>query len=306
MANGLWAPAGMHVLREFSAAIERSYGAGLRQADYSQEETARSSINQWAEECTRQLFSAVVARGEITPEARLVLINVMCFKGFWTKPFGKQQTLDESFWVNPHTKIVVPMMWQRGTFFYHQGMFHFADRVQVLELPYAGDQLSMVLLLPEGVEGIIELEHTLGRQKGKLTAWLSALQCREVDVAFPKFIFGSRFNLDDPLREIGVVDAFSRHDADFTGMRPQRDLFLSHVYHQTLVAIDEYGAEGDSAAGPGDSRAARTSRTTPHPVPMFRADHPFLFLIRDRASGNVLFMGRVVNPPVPPPVRLTL
>ncbi|MEK6548713.1 MAG: serpin family protein [Nitrospirota bacterium] len=298
LANSLWAPTGLPLRNEFSETVGRSYGADVKQADFSHEEPARTLINQWLRETTRQLFDAVVARGEITPDTRLVSINALCFKGYWTTPFGAQQTLDEPFWVNPHTKTIVPMMWQRGTFPYGQFPFHFADRVQVIELPYAGVEFSMVLLLPEGLEGIIELEHTLGRQKGKLDPWLSALCPREIDVALPKFTVGSRFHLGDTLIGMGVTDAFSREDADFSGMRGERDLWLSHAFHQALVAIDEFGATDDAAASGGDSPTRETGRTTPRPVPMFRADHPFLFLIRQRASGQILFMGRVMVPTI--------
>ncbi|TAL12733.1 MAG: serpin family protein [Nitrospirae bacterium] len=298
LANGLWVPAGRPLRNEFREAAERSQGADVTQTDFSQEEPARVLINRWMEERTRQLFHAVIARGELTPETQLVLVTALCFKGFWARPFDAQQTLDEPFWVNPHAKIAVSLMWQRGTFPYHQGPFHFADRVQVLELPYAGGELSMVLLLPEGIEGIIELEHTLGRQKGKLDAWLAALEPRDVDVALPKFAAGSRFHCNDALLEMALGDAFSREAADFTGMRPERDLFLSHVFHQAMVAIDEYGPDGDAVPGGGDAGRAGTGDAPPRPVPMFRADHPFLFLIRTRASGRILFMGRVMVPTV--------
>ncbi len=305
LAHGLWAPAGLPLLKTFRKAVEQSYGAAVTQADFSQEEPARTLINQWLREATRQLLDTVVARGELTPEARLVLIAALCFKGYWATPFDAQQTLDEPFWVNPHAKIVAPMMWQHARFAYGQFPFHFADRLQVLELPFAGKELSLVLLLPEGIEGIIELEHTLGRQKGKLPAWLGELQRREIEVVLPKFAFASRFNMGETLGELGPVDAFSPQDADFTGMRSERDVSLSHVFHQVLVAIDEYGADFAPAAGDG-SGTARPDRATPRPVPMFRADHPFLFLIRDRVSGQIVFMGRVMNPGVAPKLNFVL
>ena len=298
LANGLWAPAGRPLRNEFSEAVARPYGADVKQADFSQEEPTRALINQWMGERTRQLFHTVVARGDLTPETQLVLINATCFKGFWAKSFHAQQTLEEPYWVNPHTKIVTSMMRQRGTFPYHQGPFHFADQVQVLELPYADGELAMVFLLPEGLEGIIELERTLERQKGKLDTWLGALRSQEIDVVLPKFTVGSRFQCADGLAEMGVADAFSREDADFSGMRPDGGLFLSHMFHQALVAIDEFGATDEAAVSGGDSPARETGKTPPRPVPMFRADHPFLFLIRQRVSGRILFMGRVMVPTV--------
>jgi serpin B len=301
IANGLWGPAGLQLRREFSDAAGRPYGAGFRQVDFSQEESARGLINQWAGECTRQLIQVVVARGEITREARLVLITAVCFKGRWAKPFGGEQTLNESFWVAPPVKIVVPMMGQRGRFLYNQFLYNFADRVQVVELPYAGNELSMVLLMPEGTDGIIQFEHALERGHAeRLQSWLSGLDYREIDVVLPKFTFGSRFDLHDTLSEMGLADAFAQDAADFTGMGPEQDLFLSRVIHQAVVAVDEAGGDVGAVAATGESKNTMPARPPQRLVPMFRADHPFLFLIRDTVSGQVLFMGRVINPPVPP------
>ena len=299
LANGLWTPAEFPLLKEFREAVAQFYGAEPQQTDFSQEDSTRNAINQWAKGATRHMFDAVVARSELTPDARLLSISALCFNGLWAHPFGIQQTIEEPFWVNPHTKILASMMWQRGPFAYGQFPFHFADRIQVIELPYAGGELSMVFLLPEGIEGVIELEHTMGRQTGKLPGWLGELRPRKVDVTVPKFAFGSRFNLEDSLGELGLSTACSQDDAEFTGMRPARDVFLSHVFHQALVAIDEYGPDGDAAAG-GPAKAAGGREKDPGPVPMFRADHPFLFLVRERISGQFLLIGRVMNPPVAP------
>ncbi len=305
LATGLWAPPDRPLRKAFADAAAQMYGAAVRETDFAQAEAARSQINQWIGEATLHLAQAVVARSELTQAARLVLINTVGFKGFWDSPFDAQRTLDEPFWVAPHAKISTSMMWQRGHFAYNQFPFHFADRVQVLELPYAGKALSMVLLYPEGTDGIFELEHTLGRQKGKLDTWLGRLQEQELDVALPKFTVGSRFNAGDDLCEMGLRDAFSESRADFAGMRPEGGLHLSHVFHQALVAVDEQGAgEAPSNAGAVDSAApGAPSRRV---IPVFRADHPFLFLVHERASGQILFMGRVMRPPVPDKVNIIL
>jgi|GEM_PF-1221691 len=298
MANSLWAPTGPPFLPAFREALGRSHGAEIAQADFSHEEPARALLNQWFKGATRQLLDVAVARGALTPDTRLVSITALCFKGYWATPFGIQQTLDEPFRINPHTKIIAPMMWQRGAFPYGQFPFHFSGRLQVLELPYAGDSLAMVLLLPEDIEGIVELERTLGRQPRKLDQWLSALRTRDVDVALPKFTVGIRVHLDETLRDMGVINAFSRQDADFSAMNTERDLFVSHMLHQTLVAIDEYGTTNDRATSVGGATRRETDSTPPRPVPMFRADHPFLFLIRQRDSGQILVMGRVMAPTI--------
>lgn len=304
-ATGLWTPTDRPLLKTFADAAARTYGADVRGADFAHAETACGQINQWIVEATLNLAQAAVGRSEITPAARLVLINTAGFQGFWESPFDAQRTLDEPFWVATQAKTSVSMMWQRGHFAYHQFPFHFADRVQVLELPYAGKTLSMVILYPEGTDGIFELERTLGRQKGKLDSWLGRLKEQEIDVALPKFTVSSRFNAGEDLGEMGLRNAFSESQADLTGMRPERDLHLSHVFHQAFVAVDEQGAGGDP---PDIAAAGRTAAGAPSRriIPVFRADHPFLFLIHERASGQILFMGRVMRPPVPDKINLIL
>jgi serpin B len=297
-ATGLWAPADRPLLKAFADAAARTYDAAVRETDFAHVEIACSHINQWIVEATLHLAQAVVGRTEITPAAQLVLVNTVGFQGFWESPFGPQRTIEEPFWVAPDAKIPVSMMWQRGRFAYHQFPFHFADRVQVLELPYAGRALSMVLFYPEGTDGIVELERTLRRQKGKLDSWLGRLREQELDVALPKFTVGTRFNAGDDLCEMGLRDAFSDSRADFAGMRPERDLHLSHVFHQAFVAVDEQGPGGAPPHAGAADRAASGSPSR-RIVPVFRADHPFLFLIHERASGQILFMGRVMCPPAP-------
>jgi len=299
-ATGLWSSADRPLRKAFADAAARTYDAAVRETDFAHVETACSHINQWIVEATLHLAQAVVGRTEITPAARLVLINTVGFQGFWDSPFGPQQTIEEPFWVAPHAKVSVSMMWQRGRFAYHQFPFHFADRVQVLELPYVGKALSMVLFYPEGTDGIFELERTLGRQKGKLDSWLGRLREQDIDVALPKFTVGSRFNAGEDFSEMGLADACSDSHADFAGMRPERDLHLSHVFHQAFVAVDEQG-KGGAPPNAGAANGAASAAPARRIIPVFRADHPFLFLIHERASGQILFMGRVMHPPAPAP-----
>lgn len=296
-ATGLWAPADQPLQQAFADKAARMHDAAIRETDFSPVETVCGHINQWIVEATQNLAEAVVARNEITPATRLVLINTVGFQGFRDSPFDTERTLAEPFWSAPHAKISVSMMWQRGRFAYGQFPFHFADRVHVLELPYAGKALSLVLLYPEETAGIFELERTLGKQKGKLDSWLGRLQEQEIDVALPKFTVGSRFNAGEDLCEMGLNDAFSESLADFTGMRSERDLHLSHVFHQAFVAVDELSA-GGTLPNAGVANSEPPGTPSRRVVPLFRADHPFLFLIHERASGQILFMGRVMRPPV--------
>jgi serpin B len=158
------------------------------------------------------------------------------------------------------------------------------DGVRVLELPYAGERLSMVIVLPEAADGLADVEESLGSDD--LDAWLGALRPQVVHVSLPRLRFGGRLNLAEILPAMGLVDAFGG-EADFSGITGGRDLFLSAAVHQATIRVDEQGTE----AGAGMAVALKKGG-----IQRFVADHPFLFLIRDRRSGSLLFLGRVVDP----------
>jgi serine protease inhibitor len=157
---------------------------------------------------------------------------------------------------------------------------------QALELPYVGDALSMVVFLPKEMEGLAAFEQTLTAEK--LTEWLSQLQMREVTVAFPKFTTTAEFQLSDALSAMGMPLAFG-DAADFSGVS-EETLTLSHVIHKAFVDVNEEGTE--AAAATGVVAQALSYRPPPE---VFRADHPFVFLIRDVRSGSILFLGRLLN-----------
>jgi serpin B len=163
-----------------------------------------------------------------------------------------------------------------------------ADGFQILEMPYKGDALSMVVFLPEKVDGLPEFEQTLAADK--LGEWLSKLHQQEVDVILPKFQVTAEFQLKDTLSALGMPSAFTADRADFSGMDGRKDLYLTAVVHKAFVDVNEEGTEAAAATG-----VAVGARSAPR-TEIFRADHPFMFLIRDQRSGSVLFMGRVVDP----------
>lgn len=287
LATGLWGPASLLSGFREPAKAAKAADIDVSEADFSQEEAARTQINQWCASATRNLLPTVAARGELTADTKLVLITMLCFRGFWAQAFDVKRTVQESFWVNTRSRMNALMMWRRGVFAYGQFPFHFADRVQVLAVPFAGAELDFVLLLPEGIEGILELEHTLGRQPGKLADWLGALEPREVEVVIPKFTIGSRFNLHEALTEMGVSG-----------------LPLSLALHQTLLAVDETGVE--PAAVPAEAAPRRPADVVKRLAPMVRADHPCLFLIWDKVSGQIVLMGRLMQPSVHAGVTIAL
>jgi len=213
-----------------------------------------------------------------------VLTNAIYFKSNWHKQFDSRDTGDAPFRTTVNGQVTVPMMRQTDYFPYGAD-----DGVQILELPYASRDASMLIVLPDAVDGLGNLEKRLTPKK--LVGWIAGLREREVKIYLPKFRTVSEFRLDATLRSMGMPLAFSG-EADFSGMTGNSDLFLSAVVHKAYIAVDEHGTEAAAATAEPYDLSAIDGETPP----VFRADHPFLFLIRDNRTGSILFLGRVVNP----------
>jgi len=165
------------------------------------------------------------------------------------------------------------------------------ETAQILEMPYEGDNLSMVILLPKEKKGIRGLESLLNAEN--LKNWLSTLREREIILSLPKFKMTSEFLLNEALKSLGMADAFDTKLADFSGMAPDPiGLYISKVIHKAFVDVNEEGTE--AAAATAVVMALRSMM--PEPKPVFRADHPFVFIIRDKNVGSILFIGRVIDP----------
>jgi len=285
-ANGIWAQKDHVFLAAFLDVARQSYGANLRQIDFrTRSETARTEINDWVGHETKGKITDLIQPGVVNPATQLVLVNAIYFKGQWAREFDKQNTANAPFSVTSTQKLPVPLMNLTADFKYAE-----VGGLQLLELPYAGDGFAMVVLLPRDVDGLKNLENLLNKQT--LDHWLT--QARELNVAvlLPKFKLAAQFSLAKPLGEMGMTDAFSP-GADFSGMDGERDLFISAVVHKAFVDVNEEGTEAAAATG---VVMRMNAVRMPRPTPIFRADHPFIFLIRDLHSGSILFLGRVVDP----------
>jgi serine protease inhibitor len=286
VANALWGQEGEDFLPDFLKLLAENYEAGLRQVDFRSVEQACRTINNWVEEQTGGKIKDLLQPPHLSPNTSLVLTNAIYFKGDWASPFPKGATKDEMFAVTEDKRVPVPMMHRTGRLNYRDGGdFH------VLDLPYAGNDLSMVILLPKKVDGLARFEESLTSEK--LSAWLAKLGPHRVDVALPKFKVEAGFELQKALPAMGMTLAFTR-SADFSGIDGKRDLFISAVIHKAFVDVNEEGTEAAAATAVVIARPAAVVR--PEPVVEFRADHPFAFLIRHNRSGSILFLGRVTNP----------
>ena len=297
IANALWPQKNYAFRPEYLNLIERDYDSVGRPLDYSNGEKARGIINRWVEQETKEKIKDLIPSGVLDSLTRMVLTNAIYFKGDWQAQFKEKSTREMPFKVTPTKTVKAPMMYQKGNFGYYQD-----DDVQVLEMPYKGDKVSMFVLLPNQGGGqpfrrpanpapkkkaLGDIEKILS--PAKLSEWLGKVRRTKINTWFPKFKMTSQFSLSDKLQALGMKKAFG--DADFSGMDGTKKLYISAVLHKAFVEVNEEGTE--AAAATAVVIRTRSARR----YPSFRADHPFLFLIRDKATGSILFLGRYAEPP---------
>jgi len=284
VSNALWGQKGYGFLKEFLEIIKTNYDGGLNEVNFvGATESARKTINAWVERETNNKIKDIIGPGVLSSMTRLVLTNAIYFKGNWARQFEKDRTKEAPFTLLSGEKVNIPMMNQKAEFNYME-----SEDFQGLELPYMDNELSMFILLPKEIEGLSELEKSFTAEN--LSNWTGKLHKGEVIVSVPKFKMTCQFGLADILKSMGMKDAFSGK-ADFSGMTGKRDLFISAVIHKAFVDVNEEGTEAAAAT----AVVMRMTSIGPQ-IPVFRADHPFVFLIRDNHSGSILFIGRVMNP----------
>jgi serpin B len=289
LANRLWLQEGTTLLPAYVATTERVFGAKSGTLDFARApEPSRVTINDWVADQTEDRIKDLFPPGSIGPDTRVVLANAIWFKGKWATTFDVNRTRPVPFHRGGGATVDVPTM--------HRNLPRPVAAIagaRLLELPYQGDRLGMLLVLPDAVDGLPAVESRLGADS--LRAWAAALAAAPVphggtNIALPKFTARTRLELNGTLAALGMPTAFDAERADFSGMNGGRDLSIAVVVHQAFVDVDEEGTEAAAATGV----AVRTTSVT---IPQeFHVDRPFLWFIRDRATGTVLFMGRVVDP----------
>ena len=286
VANALWAQRGFPFLPSFLDLARQAYDANIQQADFrTAAEPARLEINGWVMNQTRDKIANLIPPGILTADTSLVLVNAIYFKGRWTAPFNTNSTMEAPFHTGTGVDTTARMMNQTAEFGYGE-----PEGLQVLELPYGKGELSMVILLPREQNGLSATEARLDPQR--LAEWLGSARRQKVSVFLPRYKLEEQFELRKTLEALGMVDAFSV-GADFSGMDGRHDHLIARVFHKAFVNVNEEGTEAAAAtAVQVDALVVRM----PEPIPVFRADHPFIFLIRDNRSGSILFLGRVTDP----------
>lgn len=287
LANRLWGQRGSRYLEPFLRTTRKRYGAQLEPMDFAGDaEGSRRTINTWVEKKTEGKIQDLLLPGMINHLTELVLTNAIYFHGAWAARFDTALTSQQAFHVSRERTVEIPLMLRSAEY-----AFAKVDGLSILELPYRGNRLTMVVLLPDSVDGLSGLESQLSGAQAE--AWLSSLRPSKVNVFLPRFRVASRFILNEPLQAMGMTSAF-RSDADFSGMTGRRDLFIGVVVHKGYVDVKEEGTEAAAATAVVVTRSfGEVGRK-----PVFRADHPFVFLIRDKDTSSILFLGRIEDPSV--------
>lgn len=287
IANSLWPDRTFEMREEFAAICRSFYGSEIEPQDFRHSaDAARLVINEWVEGRTRSRIRDLIAPGMVDSSTALVLVNAIYFKGKWAMPFASGETREGPFTLAGGEKVTVPFMNQTATF--RHGDF---DDFQLLEMPYSGRGLSMVVLLPKSADELPALESRLS--PSALAEWTSVARTRKVQVGFPRFRLEWGEKMKKTLMEMGMPVAFGEGGvADFSGMSEKEGLVISEVVHKAFVEVTEEGTEAAAATG---VTMVRTTAIDAMP-PRFVADRPFVFLIRDVSTGTVLFMGRLANP----------
>jgi serpin B len=290
VADALWAQQDARFLPSYLSLMQRDYGADFHRADFkTQPEAVRGTINRWVEQQTNNRIQNLIGPGVLTPMTRLVLTNAIYFKGTWESPFEKAATQDGEFHLFGSETASVPLMHRTGAYRYFDG-----GTFQELEIPYEGDDLSMVVLLPKQADGLPSLEQRLTPAAvNDLIGKLAPVS--KVVLTFPRFTMTQQFELSGTLSAMGMPRAFTPA-ADFSGMTGTPQLSISAAIHKAFIDVNEEGTEAAAATSIG-MIATAMRRPAPEPPPIvFRADHPFVFMIRNTKTRAILFMGRVEDP----------
>ncbi|XP_024436167.2 serpin B8 [Desmodus rotundus] len=286
-ANRLFGEKTCDFLPAFKESCRKFYQSELEELAFADNtEECRKFINDWVTQNTEGKISEILGVGTVSPLTKLVLVNAIYFKGKWKKQFDRRYTRGMPFKVNQEKKTV-QMMFKQAEF-----KVGYVEEVhsQVLELPYAGEELSMVILLPDEDTDLAVVEKALTPEK--LTAWIDPkkMTLDKIQVFLPRFKLEESYDLEPVLRSLGMTDAFEETKADFSGMSTKKNVPVSKVAHKCFGEVNEEGTEAAAAtAVVRNSRCARME-------PKFCADHPFLFFIRHHKTNSILFCGRLSSP----------
>ena len=289
LASALWPAEWFAPYDPYLEAARGAYGATVDTVDFTDESDAVPRINAWASENTNKKIEEVISQGDVNDLTAMVITNAIYFKGTWITQFSEGDTREDEFTREDGSTMLADFMEVTADF------DHAAhDGYQVLRMPYEGDRLSMLVVLPGEPDGLGRLAE--GLTAAALDGWIAGMDRREVRVVLPKFEAKTSYDLIDTLKVLGVTDAFSEERADLTGIGESMKgrLYVDKASHDAYVAVDEKGTEAAAVT----AIQVMPTEERPRP-PAFVADHPFLFIIHDGETGAMLFMGRLADPAGP-------
>lgn len=280
IANSIWYPDGYKIKPEFIGVNEDYYNAEVQQLAFNNE--AVDIINAWVKNKTNDKIEEII--DEIDPMTIMFLIDAVYFKGNWKSEFEEENTIDDDFTLGNGSKVTVPFMYQSTT---AKKLNH--DDFTILDLPYGRGNFSMLIVLPNKDKTI---DDVLGVwDNGTYNQWITDLyEVDNLDVIIPKFKFAYEKELNEVLKEMGLAVAFDTDQADFSNIIEDMDLYISNVKHKTFIEVNEKGTEAAAVT------SVEIRMTSIGPSNQFIADRPFLFVIREKYTNSILFMGRVEDP----------
>ncbi|KAG9272880.1 neuroserpin [Astyanax mexicanus] len=299
LANSLFLQSGVHFNADFLRLMKQYFHAQVETVDFSESAAVAQHINTWVQNHTESKIHDLVSADDFSSVTRITLVNAMYFRGSWKNQFRPENTRTFSFSKDDGSEVQTLMMYQQGDFYYGEfsdGSAEAGGVYQVLEMPYEGEDVSMMIVLPRQEVPLATLEPIIRPQL--LDDWANNVKKQKVEVYLPRFKVEQKIDLRDTLQQLGIKNIFTK-DADLSAMTAERedgsDLFIGKAVQKSYLEVTEEGAEG--AAGSGMIALTRTLVL----YPQVMADHPFFFVIRNRRTGSLLFMGRVMNPDVVDP-----
>lgn len=283
--NDLWMQQGLTPTKSYIDTVQRYYSGQVTALDFEgSPDPARQTINKKIAEKTKQMIPELLPKGSIKSDTAVVLTNAIYFKGDWTMPFTAERTSAQPFYNAIGRASTVQMMQQQSYFSYYED-----KHIQVVQLPYKGDDLSMLVVLPKFNHKLAMQQLTKSLSATKIKQWRSGLVRQEVDLQLPKFKLDARYQMKTLLADMGMPKAFN-NGAEFNLYADGTPIKLDEVYHQAVVTVDEKGTEAAAAAGAVGMYVGMS-----YPVE-FKADHPFMFMIKDNKTDAILFLGQVNKP----------
>jgi len=287
--NALWAQEGYPFASEYINNIKKYYDGQATNLNFQTEtENSRVTINIWVENKTNEKIRNLIPKGLLSTMTRLVLTNAIYFKADWSLKFNAENTREGRFRLASGEDITTKMMHRTDDYTYGE-----TENLQILEMNYLGNDLSMLIILPKE-NNMSKMENIFDKEN--LNAWKGAMEYVKVRVTLPKFRCETKYFMAKDLKEMGMPTAFKYPGADFTTMSPSDELYIDEVIHQAFIEVAEYGTEAAAATAVVMMAGAAPPQDQPKQPKTFNADHPFIFIIQQKVSGSILFLGRMNDP----------